>query len=454
MGAIALQALAEETGGQLYGESVPIQHLKIDSREVSAGDLFAAICGQHADGHDYVPQAVAAGASAVLTERKVESGTPQLVVSNITHASGRFGYLKRQAFAGDIIAITGSAGKTTTKNLIAAALGPSGAVHATLGNQNNELGVPLTLSGLTDDYRYGVIEMGAGQPGDIAYLCELARPNVSVCVNASAAHLAHYDSVDAIASTKGEIFEGLGGKGLAVINADQKWSSQWRAQAGSARQVTFGLLASADYRATDIHHRGLGGGRSFDSKGRLFPYPCRCNLLAISTCQTHWLHWLLQLNWGSRHSMQLTASQRLLLVLVAGAATPRAGGGMVIDDTYNANPAAVKAALDVLARESGYRVLLLGPMLELGSISEALHTDVGRYAREKGIDLLITVGEEAAPAAEAFGGSALSFPDQTSLHADFPTLPKEHVVWVKGSRAAGLERTVAWLFSAEEATSC
>ena len=235
MGAIPLHALAEETGGQLYGESVPIQHLKIDSREVTAGDLFAAICGQHVDGHDFVPQAVAAGASAVLTERKVDSRSPQLVVSNITHASGRFGYLKRQAFTGDIIAITGSAGKTTTKNLIAAALGASGAVHATSGNQNNELGVPLTLSGLTDECRFGVIEMGAGQPGDIAYLCELARPTVSVCLNASAAHLAHYDSVGAIATTKGEIFEGLGGAGLAVINADEEWLPQWRAQAGASR---------------------------------------------------------------------------------------------------------------------------------------------------------------------------------------------------------------------------
>ena len=137
-----------------------------------------------------------------------------------------------------------------------------------------------------------------------------------------------------------------------------------------------------------------------------------------------------------------------------GAAAWRAGGGRVIDDTYNANPAAVKAALDVLAREPGYRVLLLGPMLELGDTSDLLHSEVGRYAREKGIDLLITVGEEAAPAGEAFGGGALSFPDQAALQAEFPTLPEEHVVWVKGSRAAGLERTVAWLLDSEEAATC
>jgi len=259
MSAIALQALADETGGQLVGESVALQNLSIDSREVKAGDLFAALSGQRVDGHDFAPQALAAGASALLTERKLEGLSPQLVVADVLQASGRFGCLKRQAFEGDVIAITGSAGKTTTKNLVAAALATAGEVHATVGNQNNELGVPITLSGLTNNHRFGVIEMGAGQPGDIAYLCQLARPNVAVCLNASAAHLAHYDSVDAIAATKGEIFEGLAGNGLAVINADQEWLPQWREQAGTARQVTFGLAQDADYRATDIEHRGMEG---------------------------------------------------------------------------------------------------------------------------------------------------------------------------------------------------
>ena len=248
MSAIALQALADETGGQLVGESVALQNLAIDSREVKAGDLFAALSGQRVDGHDFAPQALAAGASALLTERKLEGLSPQLVVADVLQASGRFGCLKRQAFEGDVIAITGSAGKTTTKNLVAAALATAGEVHATVGNQNNELGVPITLSGLTNNHRFGVIEMGAGQPGDIAYLCQLARPNVAVCLNASAAHLAHYASVDAIAATKGEIFEGLAGNGLAVINADQEWLPQWREQAGTARQVTFGLAQDADYR--------------------------------------------------------------------------------------------------------------------------------------------------------------------------------------------------------------
>ena len=245
----------------------------------------------------------------------------------------------------------------------------------------------------------------------------------------------------------------MGGKGLAVINADQKWSSQWRAQAGSSRQVTFGLSESADYRATDIDHQGLEG-TEFRLEGPTFSVSVSLRLAGDQHVSNALAALAVAIELGVAPQHAADGVARVTAGVGRGAITRRAGGGMVIDDTYNANPAAVKAALDVLARESGYRVLLLGPMLELGATSEALHTDVGRYAREKDIDLLITVGDEAAPAAEAFGGSALSFSDQISLHSDFPALPEEHVLWVKGSRAAGLERTVAWLLSSEEAASC
>jgi UDP-N-acetylmuramoyl-tripeptide--D-alanyl-D-alanine ligase len=441
MSAIALQALAEETGGQLLGESIALQNLTIDSRDVKAGDLFAALPGQRVDGHDFAPQALAAGASALLTERKLEGLAPQLVVADVQHASGRFGALKRQAFEGKVIAITGSAGKTTTKNLVAAALATAGQVHATLGNQNNELGVPITLSGLTNNHRFGVIEMGAGQPGDIAYLCQLARPNVAVCLNASAAHLAHYDSVDAIAATKGEIFEGLVGKGLAVINADQKWLPQWREQAGTARQVTFGLAEDADYRATDVVHRGIEGSH--------FQLLTPAGSAAVN----------LQLA-GEQHVKNALAALAIAIEIgvqpsdVARAVSRLPGGGTVVDDSYNANPAAVNAALEVLARQPGYRVLVLGPMLELGQDSQSLHQEVGRYARQLGVDQLIAVGNEAAPAAEAFGPDALCFANQAILQRDFPALPPDHTIWVKGSRGAGLEQTVAWLLNSEGAAAC
>lgn len=453
MSAIALQALAEETGGQLVGESVALHNLAIDSRDVKAGDLFAAFSGQRVDGHDFAPQALAAGASALLTERKLEGLSPQLVVADVLQASGRFGCLKRQAFEGDVIAITGSAGKTTTKNLVAAALATAGQVHATVDNQNNELGVPITLSGLTSNHRFGVIEMGAGQPGDIAYLCQLARPNVAVCLNASAAHLAHYDSVDAIAATKGEIFGGLAGKGLAVINADQKWLPQWREQGGTARQVTFGLAEDADYRATDIEHRGMEGSH-FQLLTQAGSQPVSLQLAGEQHVKNALAALAIAIEIGVTPSDAARALQAVGAGAGRGAVTHLPGGGTVVDDSYNANPAAVNAALQVLSRQPGYRILVLGPMLELGEESKSLHREVGRYAKQLGIDQLITVGGEATPAAEAFGPDALCFADQATLQSDFPALPAEYTIWVKGSRRAGLEHTVAWLLNSGGAAAC
>ena len=453
MSAIALQALADDTGGQLVGESVVLQNLAIDSREVKAGDLFAALSGQRVDGHDFAPQALAAGASALLTERKLEGLSPQLVVADVLQASGRFGCLKRQAFEGDVIAITGSAGKTTTKNLVVAALATAGEVHATVGNQNNELGVPITLSGLANNHRFGVIEMGAGQPGDIAYLCQLARPNVAVCLNASAAHLAHYDSVDAIATTKGEIFEGLAGTGLAIINADQKWLPQWREQASTARQVTFGLAEDADYRATDIEHRGIEGSH-FQLLTPAGSQPVSLQLAGEQHVKNALAALAIAIEIGVTPIDAARAVRATGAGVGRGAVTHLPGGGTVVDDSYNANPAAVDAALQVLSRQPGYRVLVLGPMLDLGEQSQSLHQEVGRNARRLGIEKLITVGGEATPAAEAFGRDALCFADQAALQSDFPALPAEYTIWVKGSRGAGLERTVAWLLASGGAAAC
>jgi UDP-N-acetylmuramoyl-tripeptide--D-alanyl-D-alanine ligase len=298
-----------------------------------------------------------------------------------------------------------------------------------------------------------VIELGAGQPGDIAYLCQLARPNVAVCLNASAAHLAHYDSVDAIAATKGEIFEGLVGKGLAVINADQKWLPQWREQAGTARQVTFGLAEDADYRATDVVHRGIEGSH-FQLLTPAGSAAVNLQLAGEQHVKNALAALAIAIEIGVQPSDAARAVQTVGAAAGRGAVSRLPGGGTVVDDSYNANPAAVNAALEVLARQPGYRVLVLGPMLELGQDSQSLHQEVGRYARQLGVDQLIAVGNEAAPAAEAFGPDALCFANQAILQRDFPALPPDHTIWVKGSRGAGLEQTVAWLLNSEGAAAC
>ena len=453
MASVALQALAQRANGELIGESVPLQGLAIDSRSTQPGDLFAAIEGSQVDGHDFAPQATAAGAAAVLTEREVKGITPQLVVSDVVKASGHFALLKRQAFLGSVVAVTGSAGKTTTKNLIAAALAGAGAVHATQGNHNNELGVPMTLAGLNESHRFGVIEMGAGQPGDIAYLCQLAQPSVAVCLNASAAHLVNYESVDEIASTKGEIFEGLGGEGLAIINADQPWVGQWIKQAGNARKITFGLSENADYRAINIQYQGLNG-TEFDLIAPSVALPVSLRLPGAMQVINALAALAVAIELGVPPDRAVDGLRQVVPEIGRGSVVAGRAGGRVVDDSYNANPAAVMAAIDTLARESAYSVLILGPMLELGSTSDDLHRDVGRYAKAAGIDCLMSVGREAAPAAEVFGQGAQHFSDQQALWSAFPDLPDEHIIWVKGSRGAVLEKTVHWLTRPEEGSSC
>ena len=453
MASVALQALAQRANGELIGESVPLQGLAIDSRSTQPGDLFAAIEGSQVDGHDFAPQATAAGAAAVLTEREVKGITPQLVVSDVVKASGHFALLKRQAFLGSVVAVTGSAGKTTTKNLIAAALAGAGAVHATQGNHNNELGVPMTLASLNESHRFGVIEMGAGQPGDIAYLCQLAQPSVAVCLNASAAHLANYESVDEIASTKGEILEGLGGEGLAIINADQPWVGQWIKQAGNARKITFGLSEKADYRAINIQYQGLNG-TQFDLIAPSMALPVSLRLPGAMQVINALAALAVAIELGVPPDRAVDGLRQVVPEIGRGSVVAGRAGGRVVDDSYNANPAAVMAAIDTLARESAYSVLILGPMLELGSTSDDLHRDVGRYAKAAGIDCLMSVGREAAPAAEVFGQGAQHFSDQQALWSAFPDLPDEHIIWVKGSRGAVLEKTVHWLTRPEEGSSC
>ena len=453
MASVALQALAQRANGELIGESVPLQGLAIDSRSTQPGDLFAAIEGSQVDGHDFAPQATAAGAAAVLTEREVKGITPQLVVSDVVKASGHFALLKRQAFLGSVVAVTGSAGKTTTKNLIAAALAGAGAVHATQGNHNNELGVPMTLAGLNESHRFGVIEMGAGQPGDIAYLCQLAQPSVAVCLNASAAHLVNYESVDEIASTKGEILEGLGGEGLAIINADQPWVGQWIKQAGNARKITFGLSEKADYRAINIQYQGLNG-TQFDLIAPSMALPVSLRLPGAMQVINALAALAVAIELGVPPDRAVDGLRQVVPEIGRGSVVAGRAGGQVVDDSYNANPAAVMAAIDTLARESAYSMLILGPMLELGSTSDDLHRDVGRYAKAAGIDCLMSVGREAAPAAEVFGQGAQHFSDQQALWSAFPDLPDEHIIWVKGSRGAVLEKTVHWLTRPEEGSSC
>lgn len=450
----SLATLATYCGGQLFGEDVTVSGLAIDSRQVKSGDLFVALVGERVDGHQFVPEALERGAVAAVVTRRLDVSCPQLLVNDGVAAMGRIGAAWRDRFGGPVVGITGSAGKTTAKTLIAQLLATQGEVLATQGNLNNELGVPLTLAGLSEHTDYAVVEMGAGKPGDIDYLRRIVRPSVAVLLNAGTAHLANYPSVDDIAQTKGAIVEGLGPSDFAVITADSPYTEEWIARAAPATVVTFGQAEQADIRLISMISRGFRGSELTVAVGaQQITFT-----LAIPGLQGS-ANALAALGVG--HCLVLDPQ---VMAQALTACTPLAGRGLVdrgpngsrvVDDCYNANPQAVKAAIDVLAHEAGTRHLVLGAMLELGEQSDDWHRQIGRYAQEKGIEHLWVIGPVAKPAAEGFGPSAVYVEDKEALLPALPALQENHIVLVKGSRGAALEGIVSALLSkGTEGRSC
>ena len=449
---LSVTDFAARCGAELHCEIdklLEVSGLAIDSRQVKPGDLFVAIPGVKVDGHDYLEAALERGAGAALVQQQVSSALPQLIVSDSEAALQTFGAMTRAAYDGILVGITGSAGKTTAKNMLAEILSRAGSVVATKGNQNNELGVPLTLADLNADTEYAVLELGAGKPGDIARLCEMARPNIAILLNVASAHLANFGSLDAISNTKGALLDDLPADGLAVINADDPRVADWQVRARPTRCLTFGVNGKADYQAIDLQLKGFSGSNfvlqtpeqavevTLNVPGRQGIY----NALAAAAVA------------DALGISAITIREGLAAVKPApgrGGVAVLSPDASLIDDTYNANPVAVRAAIDVLASESGRRRLVLGAMLELGPDEEKLHAELGAYAREAGLDELWAVGSEAAPAAVAFGEGALCFTDTSELITYAPTLRGANTTLVKASRGAQLEVVVNhWLAGGE-----
>ncbi|HUH38658.1 MAG TPA: UDP-N-acetylmuramoyl-tripeptide--D-alanyl-D-alanine ligase, partial [Spongiibacteraceae bacterium] len=270
MDALTLRDIAASIGAAYEGD-LTVRRVCTDSRSVAPGDLYVALVGERFDGNQFIAQAAAAGACAAVVSRPGDARLPQLQVTDTRRALGEIARLNRRAFRGPLIAVTGSAGKTTVKNMLAAIFAVDGPVLATEGNFNNEIGVPLTLLRLAPEHRAAVIEMGAARAGDIAYLCQFAEPDVGVITNALAAHIQSFGDIAGVARTKGEIYSSLGPKGVAVINADAGYCSLWRNLAGARRQILFGLSESADVRATDLAPDARGQGFMLHFEGRSAP---------------------------------------------------------------------------------------------------------------------------------------------------------------------------------------
>ena len=444
--ALFLSALTTPLKATLIGPDAAFDRVSIDARQVQAGGLFVALPGSRVDGHNFLAQARANGAAAALVERRVDDALPQLLVADCQAALGQLGALNRAGFKQPLVAITGSSGKTTVKEMLAAILRQCGSVLATRGNLNNELGVPLTLLELSHKHQYAVVEMGAGAIGDIRYSMALARPDVSILTNAGVAHIGRFGSEQAIAQAKGEIFSELDAAGQAVVNLDSPWLSDWQRIIGSRRTWSFSLsnpAASLRAEHLQLDQRGCAGFRLLSPVGEI---DIQLNLLGEHNAANALAAAAAALALGV--SLEAIAAGLAGLQPVAGRGKPLPGynGAQIIDDCYNANPASVRAAIDVLASLDGQRVLALGDMGELGDTEQQVHRQIGEYARARGLDGLYATGPLATLAAEAFGQGGHRFDSRSALGAALRTQLNPHTrVLVKGSRSAGMEEVVTAL---------
>jgi UDP-N-acetylmuramoyl-tripeptide--D-alanyl-D-alanine ligase len=438
---MSLALLAEALRAPLVGRDATFSGVGTDTRTLGAGDLFVALMGPHFDGHNFVPEAIAKGAAGALLSRPLQTPLPYVRVPETRAAFGQLATFWRRQFQIPVIAVTGSNGKTTVKEMIGAIMGETGRGCVTRGNLNNDIGVPLTLLRLSATDRYAVIEMGMNHPDEIAYLSRMAAPTVAVITNAAEAHLAGVGSLERIARAKSEIFDGLAPDGIAVLNADDPFFDFWRELAAPHRVVTFGLDHPADVTA---RYRLESVGCAIELKTPHGDAEIRVGLIGKHNVANALAATAAALETGVKLNDVASGLQKLRAISGRLELKQGVSGARVIDDTYNANPGSLTAALQVLKEAKGERVAVLGDMAELGAAAPGMHRRAGELAREIRIDRLYGVGELAALAVEGFGKGGKHFSGPEALiDALIDCMHSGMTVLVKGSRVMQMERVVA-----------
>jgi UDP-N-acetylmuramoyl-tripeptide--D-alanyl-D-alanine ligase len=438
---LTLGLLADALKAKRVGADVTVTGVSTDSRQLQPGELFVALAGPNFDGHNFLAEAIGAGAKAALLSRPIDTPLPYVLVPDTRRALGELAAFWRSQFNIPVIAVTGSNGKTTVKEMIGAILAARGAGCVTRGNLNNEIGVPLTLLRLRASDRFAVIEMGMNHSGEIAYLSQLARPTIALVNNAAEAHLAGLGSVEAIARAKGEIFTGLAANGIAIINADDAFAELWKGLAAPRRYWTFALDTKAFVNATYRTDRRGSAVRLQTTQGDIdmrLPLLGRHNVMNALAASSAAL--------AAGATLEEVRAGLERLKAVAGRLELKDGinGARVIDDTYNANPGSLAAGLQVLKEFPGERVLVFGDMGELGEAAPALHQRVGELAHSLGIHRLYALGELARFAVGGFGQGGKRFDSYEALvDALLDIMHGEMTLLVKGSRAMRMERVVA-----------
>lgn len=441
---VSLQQLATVLNAQLIGESIDIEDVSTDTRKLSSGCLFVALKGEKFDAHDYAADAVKGGAAALLVSKRLLVDEPQLLVSDTRVALGQLAAWVRQQSTARVVALTGSSGKTSVKEMTAAILRQCGSVLYTAGNFNNDIGVPLTLLRLTAEHQFAVIELGANHIGEIAYTTDLVRPESALVNNLAAAHLEGFGSLAGVAQAKGEIFAGLPVDGVAIVNADSNDFPHWQVMFNHKTVWRFSPQAACDidFFASDVDVLVQGTRFTlhtpFGKTQVLLPLPGRHNISNALAAAA------LAMSVGA--TLEAVKAGLSQLQAVPGRLFPIAlsEGKLLLDDSYNANVGSMTAAAQVLADMPGYRVMVVGDMGELGDEAPECHRQVGEAARAAGIDRVLSVGTLSELIGTA-SGNGEHFQNKAALVSRLKVLMSEHnviSVLVKGSRSAAMEQVV------------
>lgn len=438
---IRAQLLLRPLNVQRYGDA-EFTSVNSDTRNLVAGELFIAIRGERFDPHQFIEQAVAKNPCALVVEEYFPAiALPQLVVSDSILALGQIAALHRQLFQGRLIGITGSSGKTTVKTMVASILAECGKTHATKGNLNNHIGVPVTLLQLSADHQFAVVEMGASGPGEIGYLCSLAKPQITMINNVMPAHIEGFGSIEGVAKAKGEIYESLTAGTTAVVNVDDRFASSWLEKLTSPNIISVSL----HNESANFHARAI----QLSDEGVQFDLVSQAGVVSIA------------LNAQGEHSMR-NALMAAACAFAAGADLQNIQAGLakfapvagrmsahvgfnnvqLIDDSYNANPGSVRAAIDVLAQKQ-CGILVLGDLAELGPDAARLHGELGDYARDKQLPHIFTLGKLSENASQHFGAGAQHFTDRERLVAHLKSIARADTTFlIKGSRSARMDLVV------------
>ena len=443
---LSLSQMAAVLNGELRGADATVDAVTTDTRKITPGCLFVALKGERFDAHDFAEGAKAAGAGALLVGRPLDCDLPQVVVNDTRLAFGELAAWVRQQVPARVVALTGSSGKTSVKEMTASILGQCGNTLYTAGNLNNDIGVPMTLLRLTPEHEYAVIELGANHQGEIAWTVSLTRPEAALVNNLAAAHLEGFGSLAGVAKAKGEIFTGLAENGVAILNADNNDWLNWQTLIGDRTVWRFSPnQADSDFSADNVHITSHGTEFTLrtpvGSVDVLLPLPGRHNIanaLAAAALAT-----------AVGADLQAVKAGLATLKAVPGRLFPvrLAENQLLLDDSYNANVGSMTAAVQVLSEMPGYRILVAGDMAELGDESESCHRQVGEAAKAAGIDCVISVGALSKNISDA-SGAGEHFVEKAAAIARLRALIAEHqfvTILVKGSRSAAMEEVVGAL---------